>query len=194
MSPGRYQDPSVANYSSFYGQANGVVYFYSNTTIAAITDGTSNTMAQSECSMTAMDTLSPGDQVCWHWWVQGITATRCSVRFTPLTLSEGLEPRVAAAVEKSIPMLVLTRRRATIPVARTLRSATARFGSSRTQSKHCRSALRRAFLWATRQPEASGLRLSQMPFIRRCRRAMAAKSSALTPIEDRLKIASPCAM
>ena len=48
MSPGRYQDPSVANYAAFYGQANGVVYFYSRTTIASITDGTSNTMAQSE--------------------------------------------------------------------------------------------------------------------------------------------------
>jgi prepilin-type N-terminal cleavage/methylation domain-containing protein/prepilin-type processing-associated H-X9-DG protein len=71
MSPGRYQDPGVANFASFYGQANGVVYFYSRTTIASITDGTSNTMAQSECSMTAMDAVSPGDQVCWHWWGSG---------------------------------------------------------------------------------------------------------------------------
>ena len=71
MSPGRYQDPGVANFSAFYGQANGVVYFYSRTTIASITDGTSNTMAQSEVSMTAMDAGNAADQVCWHWWGSG---------------------------------------------------------------------------------------------------------------------------
>jgi len=71
MSPGRYQDPSVANYSTFYGQANGIVYFYSRTTIAAITDGTSNTMSQSECGMNLMDAGNAADQVCWHWWASG---------------------------------------------------------------------------------------------------------------------------
>jgi prepilin-type N-terminal cleavage/methylation domain-containing protein/prepilin-type processing-associated H-X9-DG protein len=71
MSPGRFQDPSVANFNAFYGQANGVVYFYSGTTIASITDGTSNTIAQSECSITVMDSRNAGDQVCWHWWGSG---------------------------------------------------------------------------------------------------------------------------
>ena len=68
MSPGRYQDPSVANFSTFYSQANGVVYFYSRTTIASITDGTSNTMATSEC---AFGMMSSADQTCWHWWASG---------------------------------------------------------------------------------------------------------------------------
>jgi prepilin-type processing-associated H-X9-DG protein len=71
MSPGRYQDPSVANYGAFYSQANGVVFFYSRTTIAAITDGTSNTIAQSECAMNVMASRVAGDQVCWHWWASG---------------------------------------------------------------------------------------------------------------------------
>ena len=63
--------PASRTSAAFYGQANGVVYFYSRTTIASITDGTSNTMAQSECSMTAMDAATPADQVCWHWWGSG---------------------------------------------------------------------------------------------------------------------------
>ena len=71
MSPGRYQDPGVANYGAFYSQANGVVYFYSRTTIAAITDGTSNTMGQSECSMSVMVAIDAADGPCWHWWASG---------------------------------------------------------------------------------------------------------------------------
>jgi prepilin-type N-terminal cleavage/methylation domain-containing protein/prepilin-type processing-associated H-X9-DG protein len=68
MSPGRYQDPTVANFSAYYAQAKGVFYFYSRTTIASITDGTSNTMALSEC---AFGMMSQGDQACWHWWASG---------------------------------------------------------------------------------------------------------------------------
>jgi prepilin-type N-terminal cleavage/methylation domain-containing protein/prepilin-type processing-associated H-X9-DG protein len=69
MTPGRYQDPNCGtNFSSFYGNANGVFYFYSKTTIASITDGTSNTMSLSEC---AFGLLSQADQVCWHWWTSG---------------------------------------------------------------------------------------------------------------------------
>jgi prepilin-type N-terminal cleavage/methylation domain-containing protein/prepilin-type processing-associated H-X9-DG protein len=68
FSPGRYQDPNCAGFSTYYAQANGVFYFYSKTTIASITDGTSNTMSLSEC---AFGRLSQADQVCWHWWPSG---------------------------------------------------------------------------------------------------------------------------
>jgi prepilin-type N-terminal cleavage/methylation domain-containing protein/prepilin-type processing-associated H-X9-DG protein len=68
FSPTRYQDPSVANFSAYLGQANGIFYFYSRTTIASITDGTSNTMALSEC---AFGKLNQADQTCWHWWASG---------------------------------------------------------------------------------------------------------------------------
>jgi len=68
MSPGRNQDQGVAGFSSFYSQANGIFYFYSRTTIASITDGTSNTMATSEC---AFGKMSAADQLCWHWWASG---------------------------------------------------------------------------------------------------------------------------
>ena len=65
MAPGRYQIPdSCASFSAAYGNANGVIYMHSKTTIAAVTDGTSNTMALSEC---AFGMFSQADQVCWHW-------------------------------------------------------------------------------------------------------------------------------
>jgi len=68
LAPGRYQDPRCANFGTYYAQANGVFYFYSKTSIASITDGTSNTIALSEC---AFGQMSQADQVCWHWWTSG---------------------------------------------------------------------------------------------------------------------------
>ena len=70
FTPGRYQDPACVGsaFGTLMGQANGIYNFYSNTTIASITDGTSNTMMMGEV---AYGKLSRGDQVCWAWWDSG---------------------------------------------------------------------------------------------------------------------------
>jgi len=70
FTPGRYQDPTCMGsaFGTLTGQANGIFNFYSKTTIAAITDGTSNTMLMGEF---AYGKLSHGDQICWAWWDSG---------------------------------------------------------------------------------------------------------------------------
>ncbi len=70
FSPGRYADPNCGNYnfSTQMSQANGIFYFYSGTRIAAISDGTSNTILMGEW---AYGKLSTGDQACWGWWNSG---------------------------------------------------------------------------------------------------------------------------
>jgi prepilin-type N-terminal cleavage/methylation domain-containing protein/prepilin-type processing-associated H-X9-DG protein len=70
FSPSRYADPNCTtyNFQTQLSQANGIFYFYSKTSIASITDGTSNTMAMSEV---AYGKLSTGDQACWAWWASG---------------------------------------------------------------------------------------------------------------------------
>jgi prepilin-type N-terminal cleavage/methylation domain-containing protein/prepilin-type processing-associated H-X9-DG protein len=70
FTPGRYQDPTCmgSTFSTLLGQANGIFSFYSKTTIAAITDGTSNTFLLSEF---AYGKMNAGDQACWAWWDSG---------------------------------------------------------------------------------------------------------------------------
>ena len=70
FSPSRYADPNCtsANFSAQLAQANGVVYFYSKTTIASITDGTSNTILMAE---DALGLENSGDQNQWQWWTSG---------------------------------------------------------------------------------------------------------------------------
>jgi prepilin-type N-terminal cleavage/methylation domain-containing protein/prepilin-type processing-associated H-X9-DG protein len=73
FTPSRYQDPLCCqmngnDFSTLMGQQNGVFGFYSRTTIASITDGTSNTMLTGEL---AWGKLNHGDQVCWSWWDSG---------------------------------------------------------------------------------------------------------------------------
>ena len=70
FSPGRYADPLCTqyNFATQISQANGIYNFYSKTTIAAITDGTSNTMLLGEC---AYGKGNHGDQICWSWWDSG---------------------------------------------------------------------------------------------------------------------------
>jgi prepilin-type N-terminal cleavage/methylation domain-containing protein/prepilin-type processing-associated H-X9-DG protein len=93
MSPGRYQDPSVANYSTFYSQANGIFYFYSRTTIASITDGTSNTMATSEC---AFGKMSTANQQCWHWWASGNYADSMFCTLYPINPFNKINPNAVS--------------------------------------------------------------------------------------------------
>ena len=70
FSPGRYADPNcgTAGFSAQMGQANGIFYFYSAVTIAAITDGTSNTILLGE---DALGIEAAGDQNQWQWWTSG---------------------------------------------------------------------------------------------------------------------------
>jgi prepilin-type N-terminal cleavage/methylation domain-containing protein/prepilin-type processing-associated H-X9-DG protein len=70
FTPGRYQDPTCVGgaFGTLFSQANGIFNFYSRTTIAAITDGTSNTMLMGEY---AWGRTNPGEQVCWGWWSSG---------------------------------------------------------------------------------------------------------------------------
>jgi len=67
FSPGRYADPNCTtyNFSTQLAQANGIFYFYSHVTIAAITDGTSNTMSLGEYAWGK--TANAG----WGWWNSG---------------------------------------------------------------------------------------------------------------------------
>jgi prepilin-type N-terminal cleavage/methylation domain-containing protein/prepilin-type processing-associated H-X9-DG protein len=76
FSPGRYADPNCTtpyNFGTQVAQANGVFYFYSHVTIAAITDGTSNTMSMGEY---AWGKLNNGG---WGWWNSG---NYCDTLFT----------------------------------------------------------------------------------------------------------------
>jgi prepilin-type N-terminal cleavage/methylation domain-containing protein/prepilin-type processing-associated H-X9-DG protein len=70
FTPGRFQDADCVGslYSTLIGQANGIYNFYSRTSIASVTDGTSNTMLMGEA---AWGKLNHGDQVCWAWWDSG---------------------------------------------------------------------------------------------------------------------------
>ena len=67
MSPGRYADPNCTtyNFSTQISQATGLFYFYSHVTMAAITDGTSNTMSLGEYAWGK--TMNGG----WGWWNSG---------------------------------------------------------------------------------------------------------------------------
>jgi prepilin-type N-terminal cleavage/methylation domain-containing protein/prepilin-type processing-associated H-X9-DG protein len=49
-------------------QNNGLIFVYSNVSIAGVTDGTSNTLLSSE---RAHGKFSSGDLYCWNWWTSG---------------------------------------------------------------------------------------------------------------------------
>ncbi len=62
-------------------QHNGVTYAFSATTIAAITDGTSNTMAFSERAHGKLDASYRND---WHWWTSGNYGDTMFTTFFPM--------------------------------------------------------------------------------------------------------------
>ncbi|MHC5538271.1 DUF1559 family PulG-like putative transporter [Singulisphaera rosea] len=70
FTPARSMDPACdpAAFATSKSQANGMYYFYSSSTIAGITDGTSNTMAIAEV---AYGRVTPAEQGCWAWWTSG---------------------------------------------------------------------------------------------------------------------------
>jgi len=49
-------------------QNNGIIFVFSNISMASITDGTSNTMLSSE---RAHGKFPAGDMYCWNWWTSG---------------------------------------------------------------------------------------------------------------------------
>jgi prepilin-type N-terminal cleavage/methylation domain-containing protein/prepilin-type processing-associated H-X9-DG protein len=73
FTPGRYDDPNCTNcpFSQLYGQANGVFSFYSKTSIAAITDGTSNTFLFAENAWGKLSSGKDSEQQEWNWWTSG---------------------------------------------------------------------------------------------------------------------------
>ena len=49
-------------------QNNGIIFVFSNVSIASITDGTSNTLLSGE---RAHGKFAGGDIYCWNWWTSG---------------------------------------------------------------------------------------------------------------------------
>jgi len=67
--PPRGVNPAAtANWSTLRANGLGVLYMTSDTSIAGITDGTSNTMMFGE---SVYGRLSQSDKNCWHWWIAG---------------------------------------------------------------------------------------------------------------------------
>jgi prepilin-type N-terminal cleavage/methylation domain-containing protein/prepilin-type processing-associated H-X9-DG protein len=62
-------------------QNNGIIYVLSSVSIAAITDGTSNTMFASE---RAHGRFPAGDQFCWNWWTSGNYGDTMFTTYYPL--------------------------------------------------------------------------------------------------------------
>ena len=73
--PGRYDCPywpdSSCPFSQMQGQANGVFNYYSKTSIANITDGTSNTLLFGEAAWGRLGAGRDSEQQEWQWWTSG---------------------------------------------------------------------------------------------------------------------------
>ena len=83
FTPGRYQDPTCMGsaFGTLTAQANGLFNFYSNYTMASVTDGTSNTFLLGEF---AYGKVNSGDQACWAWWDSGNYADSMFCTLYPL--------------------------------------------------------------------------------------------------------------
>jgi prepilin-type processing-associated H-X9-DG protein len=65
----------------YNNQLNGLFLREAAVPIVSITDGLSNTMAFGE---KAQAILTPGDQLCWHWWASGIVGDTLFITLYPM--------------------------------------------------------------------------------------------------------------
>jgi prepilin-type N-terminal cleavage/methylation domain-containing protein/prepilin-type processing-associated H-X9-DG protein len=86
--PRACQGITPSNYSLLQANALGPIYHSSATTIASITDGTSNTLMIGEY---VYGRLSTSDQNCWHWWVAGNTDSIGTAMYAP-NIQTSLDP------------------------------------------------------------------------------------------------------
>jgi prepilin-type N-terminal cleavage/methylation domain-containing protein/prepilin-type processing-associated H-X9-DG protein len=73
--PGRYDSPYYTNcacpFSQMQSQGNGVFNYYSKTSLASITDGTSNTLMFGEAAWGRLGAGRDSEQQEWQWWTSG---------------------------------------------------------------------------------------------------------------------------
>jgi prepilin-type N-terminal cleavage/methylation domain-containing protein/prepilin-type processing-associated H-X9-DG protein len=68
FAPGLSDYPTDPSFAAARGEANGLIYFYSNNSIASVTDGTGNTLLIAE---SAYGKLAGQDAVFFGWWTSG---------------------------------------------------------------------------------------------------------------------------
>jgi len=84
---------AASNFQTINANLNGVIYYAANTSIASITDGTSNTMLVGEAVYGQYDPVGGGN----HWWV---AATYGQTEFTTY-YGVNAHKRVSAAVDNN---------------------------------------------------------------------------------------------
>ena len=132
FTPGRYQDPTCVGgaFGTLTGQANGIFNFYSRTTIASITDGTSNTMLMGEY---AWSKTNSGEQVCWGWWSSGNYADTMYTTLYPINpFNKAGDFGTGSGINADLYVSAASSFHPGVP---TSPSATARSSSSRTRSR-----------------------------------------------------------
>jgi prepilin-type N-terminal cleavage/methylation domain-containing protein/prepilin-type processing-associated H-X9-DG protein len=68
FAPGLSDYPTDPTFAAAKAEANGLIYFYSNNSIASVTDGTSNTILIAE---SAYGKLGGQDAIFFGWWTSG---------------------------------------------------------------------------------------------------------------------------
>jgi prepilin-type N-terminal cleavage/methylation domain-containing protein/prepilin-type processing-associated H-X9-DG protein len=101
FTPGRFQDPTCMGsaFGTLIGQANGLFNFYSNYTLASVTDGTSNTFLLAEF---AYGKMNAGDQACWAWWDSGNYADTMFQTSVPLNPFNKINDAISEGVNADL--------------------------------------------------------------------------------------------
>ena len=81
FSPGDADNPGDPNFNALLAQANGIFHFYSQNSIASVTDGTSNTLLFAE---SAYGKLGGEDALFFGWWTSGNYGDVMFTSFYPL--------------------------------------------------------------------------------------------------------------